>query len=219
LKFNQLAAEQESVCIIHTCFYNIRGFGAPGLRLHIKDLMIREHLNFMGLQETIRESFSLAEMLIIDPGGRYAWHSSSAKGRSGGLLLGVNKDAYEVKEWGDGSFFLSVTVVQLATRMTWVIFLVYGPIDHRRSPEFLSEISPIIAACPHPLVVGGDFNPIRGLEDKNNANIDWPRVQAFNDFLVNLAFREIRRVARYTWMNIQLNPVRCVVHRVFVSSK
>jgi hypothetical protein len=196
LKFIQLAGEQESVCIIHTCFYNIRGFGAPGLRLHIKDLMIREHLNFMGLQEMIRESFSLAEMLSIDPRGRYAWLSSSAKGRSGSLLLGVNKDAYEVKEWGDGSFFLSVIVVQLATRMTWVIFLVYGPTDYRRSPKFLSEISTIIPACPHPLVVGGDFNPIRGPEDKNNANIDWPRVQAFNDCVANLALREIRRESK-----------------------
>ena len=66
----------------------------------------------------------------------------------------------------------------------------------------------------------GDFNLIRGSEDKNNTNINWPRVHRFNDCIANLALREIRRGgSRYTWTNKQLNPVRCVLDRVFMSSE
>jgi hypothetical protein len=70
-----------------------------------------------------------------------------------------------------------------------------------------------------PLMVGGDFNLIRGFRDKNNSNINCPRVYSFNDCIANLELREIRRTgARYTWSNKQLNPVRCVLDRVFMST-
>jgi hypothetical protein len=38
--------------------------------------------------------------------------------------------------------------------------------------EFLGELTHAVDACDLPLVVGGDFNLIRGAEDKNNSNID-----------------------------------------------
>jgi endonuclease/exonuclease/phosphatase family metal-dependent hydrolase len=66
--------------------------------------------------------------------------------------------------------------------------------------------------------LGGDFNHIRGPEDKSNDNINWPRVHLFSDCIANLALREIRRLgARFTWSNKQLNPIRSVLDRVLVS--
>jgi mannosylglycoprotein endo-beta-mannosidase len=68
------------------------------------------------------------------------------------------------------------------------------------------------------VVVGGDFNLIRGAEDKNNSNINWPRVHLFNDCIARLALRELNRSgARFTWTNKQVNPVRSVLDRVFIS--
>ena len=62
-------------------------------------------------------------------------------------------------------------------------------------------------------------NLISGSEGKNNNNINWPRVHRFNDCIVNLALREVRRTgSRYTWTNRQLNPVRCVLDRVLMSA-
>ena len=200
-------------------FYNIRGFGRPGRRTQIRELISRERLDFAGLQETIKASFTPAELRSIDPGGHFAWHSTPANGHSGGLLLGVNEDNFKVKNWSSGSFFIRVDVLQLDTSEHWTCFVVYGPADHRRTDEFLSEMTTAISACSLPLVVGGDFNLIRGSEDKNNDNINWPRVHKFNDFIANLALWEIRRGgSRYTWTNWQLNPVRLVLDRVLMTS-
>jgi exonuclease III len=67
-------------------------------------------------------------------------------------------------------------------------------------------------------VVLGDFNLIRGAQDKNNSNINWPLVIAFNDTIARLALREVARSgARFTWSNRQRNPIRCVLDRVLVS--
>ncbi|XP_071674451.1 uncharacterized protein [Lolium perenne] len=122
-------------------FYNIRGFGRPGRRTQIKDFISRERLDFVGLQETIKASFTPAELLSLDPHGRFAWKSTPAQGRSGGMLLGVNEDAFEVMEWHGGAFFIRADVLQLDTSSRWSIFVVYGPADHRRSADFLEELS------------------------------------------------------------------------------
>jgi hypothetical protein len=96
--------------------------------------------------------------------------------------------------------------------------LVYGPADHGRSAEFLNELVHLVSSSPFPVVVGGDFNLIRGLGDKSSGNINWPRVHRFNDALAVMSLWEISRVGtRFTWTNRQLNPIRCVLDRVFVS--
>ena len=73
-------------------FYNIRGFGRPGRCTQIKDFISRERLDFVGLQETIKSSFTPSELRSTDPAGRFAWHHTPACGHSGGMLLGVNEE-------------------------------------------------------------------------------------------------------------------------------
>jgi endonuclease/exonuclease/phosphatase family metal-dependent hydrolase len=95
---------------------------------------------------------------------------------------------------------------------------VYGPADHSRTREFLEELAFEVENCRYPLVVGGDFNLIIGSEDKNNGNINWPRVRQFNDAIASLSLRELNTTgARFTWTNKQLSPIRSVLDRVFVS--
>jgi hypothetical protein len=95
---------------------------------------------------------------------------------------------------------------------------VYGPADHARSSAFLSDLESKVERCSNPVEVLGDFNLIRGAQDKNNANINWNLVNAFNDYVARLALRGVARTgARYTWSNRQRVPVRCVLDRVLVS--
>ncbi|KAK1615152.1 hypothetical protein QYE76_020669 [Lolium multiflorum] len=54
---------------------------------------------------------------------------------------------------------------------------VYGPADHSRTDEFLGELEQAVQQCPAPMVVAGDFNLIRTAQDKNNGNINWPRIR------------------------------------------
>jgi hypothetical protein len=39
--------------------------------------------------------------------------------------------------------------------MKWCFFLVYGPADHRRTDEFLDELTHAVAGCQFPVVIGG----------------------------------------------------------------
>jgi hypothetical protein len=88
------------------------------------------------------------------------------------MLMGVHEDTFEVLAWKEGRFFIQADVLQLDSSCRWSFICVYGPADHRRSPDFLAEFTATIHACTLPVVVGGDFNLIRGSEDKNNDNIN-----------------------------------------------
>jgi exonuclease III len=95
---------------------------------------------------------------------------------------------------------------------------IYEPADHTFSREFLTEITNKINSLNEPLIMGGDFNLIRSQEDKNNDSINWARLNMFNDAISDWEVREIPPTgARFTWTNKQLNPVRSVVDRVFIS--
>jgi endonuclease/exonuclease/phosphatase (EEP) superfamily protein YafD len=59
--------------------------------------------------------------------------------------------------------------------------LVYGPADHTCTKEFLSELVREVSSYRYPVVLGGDFNLILRAGDKNDTNVNWPRVHRFND--------------------------------------
>jgi hypothetical protein len=94
-----------------------------------------------------------------------------------------------------------------------------------RSEAFFLELERKIGASQEPVVILGDFNLIRRAEDKNNRIINWPRVNLFNECIAPMSLREVthslrevtRSGARFTWTNKQLDPVRSVLDRAFLS--
>jgi hypothetical protein len=84
--------------------------------------------------------------------------------------------------------------------------------------EFLGELEREVLACQYPIVIGGNFNLIRAASDKNNMNLNWPRIHKFKYAIATMYLREVSRAgAHFTWTNKQLNLVHSVLDRVFVS--
>jgi hypothetical protein len=54
-------AREEDICKMRDLIYNLLEFGCEGRRTKLKDYMMQHRLNVIGLQETIRQSFSIAE--------------------------------------------------------------------------------------------------------------------------------------------------------------
>jgi endonuclease/exonuclease/phosphatase family metal-dependent hydrolase len=194
------------------------GFGRSGRRTQLRDFIRKEQLDTIFLQETMRQDFADQELLGLVNGELFHWHWRAAPGRSGGMLLGIKDESFEVGSIDLGPFLLSATVFQRESKFKFEIVGVYGPADHARSATFLNDLESKVENCSNPVVVLGDFNLIRGAQDKNNANINWPLVNAFNDCIARLALREVACTgAHYTWSNRQRIPVRCVLDRVLVS--
>jgi hypothetical protein len=71
---------------------------------------------------------------------------------------------FEVGTIDKGEFFASIALHQRNNGFKWEAITVYGPADHSRSLDFLTELHNKIANSPWPVVVTGDFNLTRGLQ-------------------------------------------------------
>ncbi|KAE8820033.1 hypothetical protein D1007_02000 [Hordeum vulgare] len=160
----------------------------------------------MGLEETIRHDFSMHELQRLSR-HQFACQWLPATGHSGGILLGVREDAFSVEDMDRGKFFLSMSVTDRRVHLSWDVIIVYGPVDHGRSADFLTELKNKVERCTTLVVVAGDFNLIRWASDKSSPNVDQARMRLFNDCIADLVLREIARVgARFTWLNKQADP-------------
>ena len=75
-----------------------------------------------------------------------------------------------------------------------------------------------MSQCTLPLIIGGDFNLVRKVEDKSSGNVNIRWMQAFNDTIDDISLKELHRGgSRYTWSNKQEDPIQSVLDRVFVS--
>lgn len=141
-------------------FWNLRGFGQRDRRRQLIEYIRDQRLDFVGLQEMIRSSFSQAELDSLAGSMPFHWEWVPTVGRSGGILLGVNKEMYEVISFSRGEFFLGAEVMQRNNNFKWDLIVVYGPADHARSYDFLRDFFSKISNSPIPVVAGGggDFN-------------------------------------------------------------
>ena len=78
------------------------------------------------------------------------------------MLLGLRDSAFEVETTDRGRYFLSANCLYRPINQKLTIIGVYGPANHVDSPAFLSELSVKVAAGGYPILMGGDFNLVRG---------------------------------------------------------
>jgi hypothetical protein len=97
-----------------------------------------------------------------------------------------------VGAFDEGGHFLSALLRNKKDGFKWEVLVVYGPAHHDKSREFLVELAEKYDRTSVPIVMGGDFNLIRGRGDKNNQNINWGLVDLFNEFIADHRLQELK---------------------------
>jgi hypothetical protein len=196
----------------------MRGFGKPDRRTQVKEYMRGENLDGIGLLETIRESFTQKELDDLAGGSIFRWIWKSAMGHSGGILVGIKDETYELEDSEIVDYFISMVLMSRLSNVRWELITVYGPAQHSSSSYFISELSQKCIRATLPLLLGGDFNLIRFIEDKNNSNLDQALMDKFNMFIDLFQLQEIRRSGvKFTWTSKQINPVMVNLDRILVT--
>lgn len=200
--------------------WNIKGMGKLSRLRQLKELIITEKPDIIGLQETIKQSFSDRELEALAPGKGYKWGWMAANGHSGGILMGVKNDILEAEDWESGNFYVGATIRHMVLNFRWDCLIVYGPVHHDKSEEFLGELSSRCERDVLPVLIGGDFNLIRCTEDKNTRGGDTRLMKSFNEFIEKSELREIyRNGGGYTWTNKQMSPILSNLDRILVSTE
>lgn len=194
--------------------------GQPARVRQLKEIIAEHRFDIVGVQETIKQDFRVQELTSITAGQQFVWEWIPAHGHSGGILIGVKDDILQVEEWHKHTYSVGVTMRNRRTNLRWRMVVVYGPADHDFSRDFLQEFRDVSIHDTLPLVIGGDFNLVRNIEDKSTQNVNMGLMEEFNKCIEDLALMEIKKArVRYTWTNKQANPIFSNIDRIFVNTE
>jgi hypothetical protein len=93
---------------------------------------------------------------------------SSPRGRSGGILLGVNATVLDLSLIVEGGFYIKFHIYDKVDKFKWILMAVYGLAQDEFKIVFLSELVRACQQNPLPMLIGGDFNILRNSKEKNN---------------------------------------------------
>jgi exonuclease III/ubiquitin len=199
-------------------FWNSRGLGDLAKHNFLSNLSKEQHLNFIAIMETGRRDFSDSTLRHLCGGVDFLWHSMPPRGRSGGMLLGVNPSVFDIGAIDEGDFYCKFRLRNKVDGFIWTLFAVYGPAQDDLKSAFLAEMASACGTEPHPFIIGGDFNIMRRPEDKNNSNFNYRWPNLFNAVIESLELREIEMTSRqYTWSNDLDPPTFEKLDRVLMS--
>jgi hypothetical protein len=172
------------------------------------------------VMETRKQDMSKKNLSRLSGGADFVWHCLPPKGRSGGILLGINATVLDLMMIVEGEFYLKFHLCNKIDNFKWILMAVYGPAQDNFKTAFLSEL---VRACQQntlPTIIGGDFNILRHRKEKNNDRFNdrWPFL--FNVVIDSFDLREIELTGRqFTWANSLPNPTFEKLDRVLMTTE
>lgn len=101
-------------------------FGRAVRRSKLKEIITQERIDIVGLQETITLDFSNAKLQDVAYGFQWCW--LPAKGKSGGILMGVKTDLLEIELVDTLEFCIHMTLRNRLTNIRFSVTTVYVPL-------------------------------------------------------------------------------------------
>jgi exonuclease III len=200
-------------------FWNSDGFRDPMKHRFVSDLSKEHTLSFVAISETVRKSFSDSFLRNLSGGRNFIWHTKEPTGRSGGILLGVDLDVFDIGAIDEGEFYVKFKVCNKSDSFKWALTVVYGPAQFERKEAFLTELVQMANHETLPILIGGDFNILRHPHEKNKDNFDqrWPFL--FNAVIDGLNLKELNMTGRqFTWANNLPHPTFEKLDRILVTT-
>jgi hypothetical protein len=196
-------------------FWNSRGLSDLAKTRFLRETSIEQDLAFIALLETGKQDFSQGPLNNFSGGKHFVWHWTTPRGRSGGILLGVNIDLLDVGSIEDGDFLVKFSVRDRRSDFKWVLVAVYGAAQSEFKESFLTEL--VQAYSGESLRWG--FNIIQNSSEKNNDRFEkrWPFL--FNAVIDSLDLREIEMSGhKFTCANSRRVPTYERLDGVLVST-
>ena len=87
-------------------YWNSRGLSDLAKYHYISEAIKEQNLDFIAVMATRKKDMSRANLNHLSGGADYIWHCLPPRGRSGGILLGINALNLELSLIVEGEFFL-----------------------------------------------------------------------------------------------------------------
>lgn len=200
-------------------FWNVRGLNDPNKVSHVATTIKAIKPDIIALSETKKMDFSPTLLNTLVGPANFSWNFLPDNNTAGGILLGINDDAFDTLVWSINSFSATCSLRDKKDNFEWLVVAVYGSAYEDHKQEFIDELHKVSNSSTLPLLIGGDFNLVREAADKNNGNINLNWTSKFNDWTNCSALMELKLANRqFTWSNNQANNIMASIDRLFMTT-
>jgi exonuclease III len=170
--------------------WNCRGL-KKGVSTFLKNLIYQYQFDFIGLHETMIVDCDVSLLRKFDAHHNYLWEWTPSKGRSRGILVGINLNRFDVGSFKKGDFILQINLWDKVQQIKWNLLVVYGAAQEEHKFEFLSELSRFCDSSFEPHLIGGDFNIIRYAKENSSNRGVHKHTGIFNSIIHFFQLREL----------------------------
>ena len=203
---------------------NIRGVGGVVKRNYVRDLISREQVDMVCLQETKCSDFSREKVCLLWGTNEVEWVENKAVNSAGGVITMWSNKAFQLFSFVNGRNFSVLEGVWKRGIGTYVTIVnIYCSGSLREKKEMWNEISGLRQGqLTKAWCTIGDFNSIRRQEERKSlvSSSDYSReIKGFNDFIESSELVDIPLVGRkFTWFKPN-GLVKSRIDRVLVSKE
>ncbi|GKV12840.1 hypothetical protein SLEP1_g23934 [Rubroshorea leprosula] len=167
---------------------------------HLKDLVNRERVIFLAVQETKLSVVDRKICRTIWGSEEFDWAAKNPVGRSGGLLCLWDQKAIRKIRVLEGENFIGVEGMWLPKNTTITIINVYSPCHLTGKRALWEELKNLISGNGGNICLVGDFNTVRRAEERTGCRGVTSEMREFDDFIHETELIDIPLLGRkYTW--------------------
>jgi exonuclease III len=107
-------------------FWNNNGLRDQAKFRFLFDSTKEHQLDFIAILETKRKDFTALELAHFSANKNYSWNWSPTRGHSGGILLDVNIEIFDIQSVVLGNFHVKLHLKNKVDNFEWALVTVYG---------------------------------------------------------------------------------------------
>ncbi|GJU36876.1 RNA-directed DNA polymerase, eukaryota, reverse transcriptase zinc-binding domain protein [Tanacetum coccineum] len=157
----------------------------------VKELCVRNKVNFMALQETKMENIELFSVKMCWGNFAFDYVHSDSVGNSGGILCVWDPNSFRKRNATVNDYFVMIRGVWCLTGNDLLIIAVYAPHDCRDKQMLWDYLTYEIGKWKGEVVIMGDFNEVRYKSDRFGSVFNVQGANVFNSFITNAGLEEV----------------------------
>ncbi|GJT34327.1 RNA-directed DNA polymerase, eukaryota [Tanacetum coccineum] len=157
----------------------------------VKELCVKNKVNFMALQETKMENMELFSVKMCWGNFAFDYVHSDSVGNSGGILCVWDPNSFRKRNATVNDYFVMIRGVWCLTGNDLLIIAVYAPHDCRDKQMLWDYLTYEIGKWKGEVVIMGDFNKVRYKSDRFGSVFNVQGANVFNSFITNAGLEEV----------------------------
>nr|GEW01043.1 RNA-directed DNA polymerase, eukaryota [Tanacetum cinerariifolium] len=180
--------------------YSMDGLGHKTKKEWIKELTSKNKINFMAIQETKTHCVNHMDVKFMWGNSKYNYVYSEAVGNSGGILCVWEATVFKKDYATISDNFVAIYGTWLPSNSNVLFVVIYAPQQVSRKRILWDYVSTLIDRWNGEVVVLGDFNEVRNIDERRGSCFNPTSARVFDQFISASGLVDVKMEGyTFTW--------------------